>query len=269
MEKIKGRALIFTDLDGTLLDHETYSFAPAKPALTALARLNHPVILTSSKTKSEMLQLQEEMGLSSPFVVENGGGFYVTQGYFEGKVSTRWEAVRLGADLAQLSNFLRPLRDQYDFITFSDARIQQVVEWTGLSFEKAALAKERDFSEPLMWNDTEKKLDLFKCQVEAAGFRLIKGGRFWHLIGQSDKAIALQALLTRYQGLWPGELITTVALGDSPNDLLMLQTADVAVAIQPITGRRLDLSAHSRSINPQALGPLGWCQAMEELFEIK
>ena len=33
-----GRAvMVFTDLDGTLMDHETYDVAPAKPALDALA----------------------------------------------------------------------------------------------------------------------------------------------------------------------------------------------------------------------------------------
>lgn len=47
-----GPALIlFSDLDGTLLDHDTYDWSPAQPALKQLAALEVPLVLTSSKTR--------------------------------------------------------------------------------------------------------------------------------------------------------------------------------------------------------------------------
>ena len=53
--------VVFSDLDGTLLDHDTYAWDAAKPALTRLALLGCPVILTSSKTAAEITVLQADM----------------------------------------------------------------------------------------------------------------------------------------------------------------------------------------------------------------
>jgi ribonucleotide monophosphatase NagD (HAD superfamily) len=45
--------LVFTDLDGTLLDHDTYDWTPARDALDRLTRAGIPVVFTSSKTAAE------------------------------------------------------------------------------------------------------------------------------------------------------------------------------------------------------------------------
>lgn len=67
------RLLVFSDLDGTLLDHTTYSYAPARPALAALRARDALLILASSKTAAEMLPLHQELDLGeAPMIVENG-----------------------------------------------------------------------------------------------------------------------------------------------------------------------------------------------------
>jgi predicted mannosyl-3-phosphoglycerate phosphatase (HAD superfamily) len=50
--------LIFTDLDGSLLDHHTYSFAPAANYLDRLETQGIPVIPITSKTRAEVLVLR-------------------------------------------------------------------------------------------------------------------------------------------------------------------------------------------------------------------
>ena len=67
------RVIVFTDLDATLLDPDTYSWRAAKEALDALRQKQAPVILVSSKTFAEMEPLHRQLGLQSPFVIENGG----------------------------------------------------------------------------------------------------------------------------------------------------------------------------------------------------
>ena len=64
--------LIFTDLDGSLLDAETYSFDAACEALAEIRLRDYPLILASSKTRVEMLELQAVLGIRSPFICENG-----------------------------------------------------------------------------------------------------------------------------------------------------------------------------------------------------
>ena len=46
--------IFFSDLDGTLLDHENYDWSAAKPALSELKRQGLPLILASSKTAAEI-----------------------------------------------------------------------------------------------------------------------------------------------------------------------------------------------------------------------
>ena len=75
--------VIFSDLDGTLLDHQSYEFTAAQPAINFIKENQVPLILVSSKTKDEMIHYQSELGISGlPFVVENGSAIYTEIEYF-------------------------------------------------------------------------------------------------------------------------------------------------------------------------------------------
>ena len=47
------RTLVFTDLDGTLLDHETYSFEAARTTLERLEELSVPVVFNTAPAASD------------------------------------------------------------------------------------------------------------------------------------------------------------------------------------------------------------------------
>lgn len=103
--------LIFTDLDGTLLDHDTYSWQPAAPALSFLRERSIPWILCTSKTRAEVERLRAEMGHTHPFIVENGGGIYIPRDTFpfETPGATRaadYDLITLGADYTVLIGVL-------------------------------------------------------------------------------------------------------------------------------------------------------------------
>jgi mannosyl-3-phosphoglycerate phosphatase len=74
--------LVFTELDGTLLDHQTYSWDPARSALALLSRHKIPWMIVTSKTRAEVEVLRTELGNEHPFIVENGGAAFVPKGYF-------------------------------------------------------------------------------------------------------------------------------------------------------------------------------------------
>ena len=70
MSKIKN--IIFSDLDGTLLDHFTYQSIAASETLQQLQHANIPVILNTSKTFAELSIIREDLDLDTPFIIENG-----------------------------------------------------------------------------------------------------------------------------------------------------------------------------------------------------
>ena len=65
--------LVFTDLDGTLLD-DAYGFAGAEPALAQLAEQHIPLILATSKTRAELTGLAAQLPGVPGLIFENGAG---------------------------------------------------------------------------------------------------------------------------------------------------------------------------------------------------
>ena len=74
--------ILFTDLDGTLLDAGTYSWDAARPALERLEALAIPWILCTGKTRAELAPLRRAMGHRHPCIIENGGAILIPRGYF-------------------------------------------------------------------------------------------------------------------------------------------------------------------------------------------
>ena len=76
------KLVIFSDLDGCLLDRQTYSFEPAQAALRLIKGKIIPLILVSSKTRVEIEEYRRRLKNDHPFVSENGGAVFIPKGYF-------------------------------------------------------------------------------------------------------------------------------------------------------------------------------------------
>ena len=72
----------------------------------------------------------------------------------------------------------------------------------------------------------------------------------------------MQKLVWAYERRWPGQAITSVALGDGPNDIGMLSAADIAVVIPGRHEHPMELTAMNRILKPSAAGPVGWNTAV-------
>ena len=64
--------LIFTDLDGTLLNRDTFNFDSIKTFLSELKNKNIIIIPNSSKTEDEIIEFNNEANFQFPFISENG-----------------------------------------------------------------------------------------------------------------------------------------------------------------------------------------------------
>lgn len=263
--------LIFTDLDGTLLDHGSYSWAPAQPTLDQIAADDIPLIFCSSKTCSEILELRGQLNNHHPFITENGSAVYLPAGYFDAGQGSRegeYEKRLFSLERARIIQILSELRAEYGyrFRGFQDMSVSVLAESTGLPPEAAEKAKQRDCSEPIQWLDEEQALLTFRRQLAQQGLRLLRGGRFHHVMGETDKGVAIQWLIQRYQQRWPERRYTSVALGDSPNDQGMLEAVDIPVVIEPARGEPLRLEHSDRVIYAGAKGPVGWQNMMKMIL---
>jgi len=108
-----ARLIVFTDLDGTLLDHSTYKWEAAQPALRQLRLSGSPVVLCTSKTRAEVLPLRDQLKLTDPFVTENGGAIYIPRNYFPfalptAQVEAGYQVLELGQ---RYTNLVRALEE--------------------------------------------------------------------------------------------------------------------------------------------------------------
>lgn len=252
------RLLIFTDLDGTLLDHHSYSFAPALPALTEIRKRGYPLILVSSKTRTEILNVQHKLQLDFPFICENGAAVHWRE-------NNIWRCQAFSPPRAVIDEVLRELRQvyHYKFVAFMDCTSEQIASLTNLPLDKARLAEARDYTEPVLWQDTPEKLQTFLAQLHERNLQGVQGGRFLSIMGQFNKASSMQWLLAQYESQTPNSI---VALGDSPNDEAMLQAADIAVVIQSDRSAQLRIDKPKHIIRTTQAGPAGWQEAMDRIL---
>lgn len=241
------KLIVFTDLDGTLLDHARYDWSAARPALTALRAADIPLILASSKTAAEIAPLHAALELGEwPVIAENGAA-----------------RVRPGDTRDDRSAYLRlrgllnalpvPLRALYR--GFGDMTDAEVARITGLSPEAAALARARQHSEPGLWAGDDSARDAFLAALAEQGVSARQGGRFLTLSFGGTKAGQMGAIM---QDLGRN---TAIALGDAPNDIEMLETAargiiirnDHGAAIPPLAGE-----TSGRIVRSTEPGPHGW-----------
>lgn len=251
--------LVFTDLDGTLLDHHNYSHAAAQPALDQLAKLGIPVVLNSSKTPEELEHIARDLHLDSPRIAENGSVIsYPVSG--EKKV--------LGASYADICEVLNGLRAThgYAFEGFHDWSAEKIAEVTGLPLAAATRAGQREASVPLLWHDDEALIEAFRAQLQEAELSLKRGGRFWHVMGNADKVDAMRYLCQEQEENAQKPLV--IALGDGPNDRDMLAAADIAVIVLNPDGVMPDLPENTsqRQIRTTLPGPAGWNEVMGALL---
>lgn len=259
--------IVFSDLDGTLLDSADYSFAAALPALETMRARGVPLILCSSKTRAEIELYRRRMENDHPFIAENGGGIFIPRGYFAAPLdapeSGSYRLIMLGMPYAEVrSRFVR-LREQVGAVVrgFADMTVEEVAELTGLPGDEAALARQRDFDEPFVFDGAPD--ERFLQAIEAAGLHWTQG-RFFHILGDHDKGRAVKLLESLYRR--EHGAVASIGLGDSLNDLPLLQAVSRPVLVQHADGSfdaRIDLPGLLRTQHP---GPQGWNDIVLQLL---
>ncbi len=241
----KAGVVVFSDVDGTLLDFHTYSAKPATAALRELKRLNVPLVLVSSKTKAELEELRKVLAIDAPFVAENGGAIFwpkasVTVKPKGAKLIDSYWVREFGTPYATVRKVLVSFREANGVKCegFGDWSSETVSKYSGIPQPLARLAKLRAYDEPFLFNPPPPQdvLEKHLRKLAAGGLTVLQGARFFHLGGQADKGRAVRELIDWFAATSPVKP-RTLAIGDSPTDWPMMAACDIGIAVKQPDGR--------------------------------
>ena len=266
------RYLIFTDLDGTLLDHENYSFGTNKKMISTIINNKNEIIFNTSKTFSECKKLLKELKLSNmPFSTENGAVIYFPKIRFNkiknSSLFERYWRVRI----AKLSSknwyqFLKLKQKKYNFLIAQDLSPKILKEYTNL--DNTNMMLDREASQIILWEDNLTKLKLFKKDLksEKDGV-LIIGSRFMQISSICNKRIAKKLISHVYDIQFRDKYSSnTIALGDSRNDIDMLNSCKYSCLIKNSSGVYPKLRSNKKNVfKSSMLAPDGWSQVLYKL----
>lgn len=268
MQHSKTFPLIFTDLDGTLLDHDTYSAEPAASLIRSLQETaSADVIPVTSKTQSELASLDQKLPFEkSVKVSENGAVIQAPPSSPPAKKftqTTMFLGVRYREILAAIDALPDELRHHIN--GFANMTSEDVCRHTGLNIDQAKEAKDRQASEPFLWSGTDEELEDLRARMAPHGILLQQGGRFHHLTGRATKQQAMQTIMQAFQDHNPKNRLSSIALGDGPNDLEMIEAADFGVIIPNHDG--VAIRSNKPSVRTaRKPGPEGWMLAVKDIL---
>lgn len=270
------RHLIFTALEGALVDPRTDSFSGAEEALSELARRHVAFILLTSRTRAEIEPIRRKLEHNHPFVTENGGGIFFPDGYFNIRIPRamrvgRYLSIAQGRPYVEVCAALDEIAEEcgVGVAGFHHMSVREIADNTGLRPRNAECARAREFDEPFFFTSAD---DLAIARfVEAArnrGFDARRGPTFWHLSSGCDAARAVRLLAQIFRDATRTKL-RLIGIGGSEEDLPWLRAVDVPVLlphIPPNTRESVNDPAsvgknfgrNKTPITANASGPSGW-----------
>lgn len=322
--------VVFTDIDGTLIDINTAEYGKkTRGLISSLKEKNIPLILASAKTWLEQNKIREDLGLFDPFIVENGGAIVIPKGYFvdsalkdiqyssrqaeervkkvgngnqiirkdmriiddtefkhdDGRTKTPLTVttvtvIELGKPVDNIRAKLSAIRKKYtiNFKGVADVSVEELSNIVSMPIEQAKRMADRRYGETILQIERKDVARLIKYAKDE-GMRVIHGGRFFDVTIGNDKGKAVEILRNLFKNKFHDD-VTFFGIGDSTNDVSMLNLMDVPILVQKPDRSWLDYEIkmlenvdssnisnnNNNIIKINGIGPNGWENAVHKII---
>ena len=217
------KILIFTDLDGSLLHRDTFKFDEIKDYLKQLISKGIFIIPNTSKTEKEILEFNNELGSSLPYISENGSAINGLD-LLNSNLPKELILSREKDNLIKIFNESVPvnLQNKCKWLSEMDKKKQSLI--FGLEDDKLKMALDRKYTIPFLFEGNKSERNELSKIVKNKGLALQEGGRVINLTDKVNKAKALQVFVRFFKK--NNKNVKTIAVGDNYNDLDMLKTSE-------------------------------------------
>jgi mannosyl-3-phosphoglycerate phosphatase family protein len=204
----------------------------------------------------EMMDIEE-----FPFIVENGSAVYTTNSYFDydlvGKTE-KYDCYKLGKNYSEIVKFLESTSAKFDhkILGFHNTDKNEIIKRTQLSEEAVVLAMQREYSVPVFYDEYSK--EILSEEVKTNNLKILFGGRFMHILGNTDKGKALNFVKQGFIEKFNMNKLKSIAIGDTLNDEAMLKEADIKILVKRYNDEYDQRVQIDNLIYSPYIGPKGW-----------
>ncbi len=260
----KLSTLIFTDLDGTLLNRDTFKFDSIKIFLNELKNKNFIIIPNSSKTEDEIIEFNNEANFKFPFISENGSIIH-NLNFLSGEFPDK---IILAKKIHEIQNIFdkninQDLKSKCKVI--SNLTTPEQIQIFGLPENKLKQVFKRTCTIPIKFEGNNKEKFRLKNILLENGLDFKDGGRVLNLGDRINKGDAMKKIIFMLKNKFKFKP-KTIAVGDNHNDIEMLKISDIPCLVKNDKFINKDLQIKNLIISKQT-APEGWVEIVKLALE--
>ena len=256
--------IIFTDLDGTLLEKNTFNFDSIKDYFKELISSGIIIIPNSSKTESELSDFNRQCNLNLSFIAENGSSIHGLN-LLHKDLPTK---VLMSRSIDKIYNIFNEnihsvLKQKITFISKLKKKEQEKI--LGLPLNKLSLAMNRMHSIPIQFSGNEKERNNLIKTLNDVGLSIQSGGRIMNICDNVDKSDAMSKTVELITNKTNNESII-IGVGDNQNDLEMLKKSDYPCLVKNdnFDSSLINIDNLIKSSEPS---PQGWADVIKTAIQ--
>ena len=261
---LNSSILIFTDLDGTLLNRDTFKFDGIKTFLNELITKNIIIIPNSSKTEEEIIEFNNEANFKFPFISENGSIIH-NLNFLSDEFPDK---IILAKNIHEIQNIFDKNIDQdlkSKCKVISTLTTSEQIQIFGLPENKLKNVFKRTCTIPIKFVGNNKEKLLLKNMLLEIGLDFKDGGRVLNLGDRINKADAMKKIIIMLEHKFKSKP-KTIAVGDNHNDLEMLKNSDIPCLVKNDKFINKDVQIENLIISKQT-APEGWVEIVKLALE--
>ena len=262
--KQKKQIIIFTDLDGSLLNKDTFRFDEIEDYFRELISKGIKIIPNSSKTEAELSDFNNQYNLNLSFIAENGSSIHGLN-LMHKNLS---EKISLSKSTDQIytiynENIPSNLKNKITFILKLNSKEQQ--EIFGLPLDKMMLALKRNYSLPIQFVGNEIEKNEFIKIIKHVGLTVQTGGRIMNICDNVNKSKAMSKALKLISKKLEGEIVT-IGVGDNENDIEMIKQSNYPCLVknENFNSSLINIDNLIKSSEPS---PRGWSDVIKKAIQ--